>query len=373
MSLAPTLDKNLASSHRRPLRLGFLPLIDASPLIVAQELGLFARHGVRVELRREIGWATIREKIIYGELDAAHAPAPMLWSAQLGLGCPACDVLTALVLNLNGNAITLSRALWDAGVRDAASLGDHVRTQRNTREPLTFGMVFPFSSHHLLLREWLRTAGLDPDREVRLVVVPPAQMFRNLNARTIDGFCAGEPWNTLAVREGAGWCPTWSGAQQPGHMEKVLMVTRRFAETRADEHGRLVRALAEAATWCDEPQNREPLAAMLSAAPYLNLPTRVIAPALLGRFDCGNGRVEAVPDFVVFHRHDAGVPDANKALPLQRALAATGLIPAAVARDPELPRRLFRSDLHRDILNQHPHLHEIATPSDLRGSVSKTS
>src|ERR1043165_9741404 len=109
------------SVSRWPLRIGFLSLTDAAPFIVAEELGLFARHNLIVELRREIGWATIREKIIYGELDAAQAPAPMLWSAQLGLGCPNCDVLTALVLNQNGNAITLSRGLWEAGVRDAAS------------------------------------------------------------------------------------------------------------------------------------------------------------------------------------------------------------------------------------------------------------
>src|SRR4051812_10122930 len=171
--------------HRR-FRGGFFALTDAGPFVVAEGLCLFARHDLVVELRREIGWATIREKIIYGELDAAQAPAPMLWSAQLGLGCPPCDVLTALVLNLHGNAITLSRALWTAGVRDAATLRDHARLHR-PRQPLTFGVVFPFSSHHLLLRDWLRSAGLDPDRDVRIVVVPPGQMFRNLAAQTIDG------------------------------------------------------------------------------------------------------------------------------------------------------------------------------------------
>jgi two-component system, oxyanion-binding sensor len=351
--------------HHWPLRVGFLALTDAAPFIAAEELGLFARHNLIVELRREIGWATIREKIIYGELDAAQAPAAMLWSAQLGLGCPACDVLTALVLNLNGNAITLSRKLWDAGVRDAATLRDYVRSRR-TRDILTLGVVFQFSSHHLLLRRWLHTAGLEPDRDVRLVVVPPAQMFRNLAAQTIDGFCAGEPWNSLAVREGLGWCPTWSAALQPAHVEKVFMVTQRFAERRATEHAALVRALAEGATWCDEPQNRDKLAELLSEARYLNLAPRVIAPTLLGRFDCGNDRIESVPDFHVFHRGDANVPTVEKATALQRALGIAGLLAPAAAQNPELPRRLFREDLHREILN--PNLtHEIATPTHLRG------
>jgi ABC-type nitrate/sulfonate/bicarbonate transport system substrate-binding protein len=270
------------------------------------------------------------------------------------------------VLNLNGNAITLSRALWDAGVRDATSLRDHVRTRRS-RQPLTFGVVFQYSSHNVMLREWLRSAGLDPDRDVRIVVVPPAQMFRNLNAHTIDGFCAGEPWNTLAVREGTGWCPTWSAALHPLHVEKVLMVTKRFAETERDSHGRLVNALLEAAVWCDEPQNRERLAEFLSGAAYLNLPVRVIAPALLGKFDCGNGRIESVPDFHVFHRGDASVPKLDRAEAQQRALVAAGLLPAAAAQDNELPRRLFREDLHREIIIQHHHLNEIAKTSDLRG------
>lgn len=359
------------SSRTQPLRVGFLSLTDAAPFVVAHELGFFTRHEVKVDLRREIGWATIREKIIYGELDAAPAPAPMLWSAHLGLGCPPCDVQTALVLNANGNAITLSRALWEAGVRDGPSLREHARTRRS-RQPLTFGVVFPYSSHHLLLREWLLGSGLEPERDVRIVVVPPAQMFRNLSAHTIDGFCSGEPWNTLAIREGAGWCPAWSSALQPGQMEKVLMVTRRFAESRPTEHARLVRALVEAAAWCDEPQNREGLAELLASARYLNLPSRVITPALLGRFDCGHGRVEHVPDFIVFHRGDTSVPAVARARLLQDALGAAGLLSPSIAKDPELPRRLFREDLHREICTNHPHLNEIATPKDLRGVGSLT-
>src|SRR3954469_13991682 len=145
------------ATRLKPLRIGFLALTDAAPFAVAEHFGLFTRHGLNVELRREIGWATIREKIIYGELAAAHAPAPMLWSAQLGLGCPPCEVLTALVLSLHGNALTLSTALWNAGVRDGATLRQHARTER-VRRPLTFGVVFRFSSHHLLLLDWLRAA-----------------------------------------------------------------------------------------------------------------------------------------------------------------------------------------------------------------------
>ncbi|MBL9209490.1 MAG: ABC transporter substrate-binding protein [Opitutaceae bacterium] len=350
MSLPPsTAPATAPPGALRPLRVGYVALTAAAPLVAAQECGFFARHGIRVELCREIGWATMREKVVYGELDAAQAPAPMLWSMQLGLGCPPCDVLTALVLGAHGSALTLSRALWDAGVRDAVTLRAHVAAQRS-RLPLAFGVTFPFSSQHLLLLEWLRAARLHLERDARIVVVPPAQLFRHLNAGTIDGFYAGEPWNSLAVRDGLGWCPTWSAAQQAGHLDNVLLVTRRFAESRADDHGRLVRALAEATAWCDEPQHREPLAEMLSGAAYLNQPATVIGPTLLGRFDCGHGRIETAPHFHVFHRDETAVPTVEKANALQAALVSAALLPSQLPRDAGLARRLFREDLHRAIL-----------------------
>lgn len=345
------------------LRLGFAALTDAAPFVVAESRGFFTARGLHVELHREIGWATIRDKLAYGELDAVHAPAPMLWSAQLGLSCPPTDVLTALVLNLHGNAITLSQRLWERGIRNDAALREVARERRRNHQPLTLGVVFPFSSHHLLLRAWLRGAEIDPDNDVRIVVVPPAQVFRNLAAETIDGFCAGEPWNTFAVREGIGWSRLCSALQQPGHIEKVLMVTRRFAETRPQEHAALVGALHEACAWCDEPQNRPLLAEMLADRRFLNAPVRVIAPTLVGRFECGGDRTMPVPDFHVFHRGDANVPAPAKAERLQETLIEEGLIPADSA-NPELPRRLFREDLHREFLNQ---TNETVSTSDPRG------
>lgn len=357
----------LLKTPTRNLRLGFIALTDAAPIVVAGELGLFVKHGLRVELSREIGWATVREKIIYGELDATHAPAPMLWSAQLGIGCPPCEVLSAFVLNLNGSAFTLSTALWEAGVRDGATLRAHIR-ERRSRQPLTFGVVFQFSSHHLLIREWLRASNIDPERDVRIVVVPPAQMFRNLAAGTIDGYCVGDPWNSLAVREGIGWLAAWGSAQQPGMMEKVVMVTRRFATTRAAEHAALILALHEAAAWCEDPKNRERLADILSDARVLNVPTRVITPALSGRIDCGHGRIENVPDFHVFHRGDANAPSPAKGAIMQEALVAAGLLSPVVAT-PDLPRLLLREDLYRAALSHQTH--EILPTPELPGLVSK--
>jgi len=353
-----TMQKNTASLAPRPLRVGFLALTDAAPFAVAEEFGLFAKHGVRVQLSREVGWATIREKIVYGELDAAQAPAPMLWSTTLGIDSVACPVTTGLVLNLHGNALTLSERLWAAGVRNATTLRDEARRRSGERK-LTFGVVFNFSSHHLLLRSWLREGGINPERDVRIVVVPPAQMFRNLAAGTIDGYCAGEPWNSLAVREKIGWCPTWSAAQQPGHVEKVLMVTERFAETRMSEHAALIAALVEACTWCDEPANRESLAQLLARAGYINQSVRVISPALIGAFDCGHDQIEQVPDFHVFHAGQANLPSTAKATSIQHELIEATFLPAGSATA-HLPRRLFREDIFNHAICTHPS-HELVS------------
>ncbi len=336
---------SIATAPHR-LRLGFLALTDAAPLVAAQELGLFSHHGLSVQLSREAGWATVRDKIIFGELDAAPAPAPMLWAAQLGLGCAPAAVCTGLVLNLHGNAITLSNRLRAAGVHDTASLRVEALRRRGENK-LTFGVVFAFSAHHLQLCQWLRAAGLDLARDVRIAIVPPAQMFRNLAAGTLDGYCAGEPWGSLAVQQNEGWCPAWSAALAPGHVEKILMVRDDFAQRRAAEHTALIAALAAAARWCDAPHHRPQLAEMLASPVYLNLPARTIAPALLGRFDCGYGRVESVPDFHVFSRGDASAPTPARAESLQAELIAAGLVPRELA-DPGLPRRLFREDLYRE-------------------------
>jgi ABC-type nitrate/sulfonate/bicarbonate transport system substrate-binding protein len=330
------------------LRLGFLALTDAAPLVVAQEHGYFARRGLRVELSREVGWATIRDKVIYGELDAAHAPAPMLWAAQLGLDCAPADVCTGFIFNLHGAAITLSTRLWAAGVRDQSTLRETALRRRGENK-LTFGIMFPYSMHHVLLRQWLRAAHLDPERDVRIAVVPPAQMLRNLAGGTLDGYCAGEPWNSLAVQMGEGWCPVWSAALAPGHVEQVLMVRTAFAERRAAEHGRLISALAEAAAWCDAPDHRAELATLLSAPSWLDLPTNVVAPTLLGQFPCRADHTESVPDFHVFSRGDANAPTLDRAVLLQNELVAAGVLSRALL-SPGLPLRLFREDVYREAL-----------------------
>lgn len=341
-----------AASIGRPLRVGFIPLNDAAPIIVAHEHGFFRRHGLQVELSREVGWATIRDKVIYRELDAAHALGPMVIGTTLGLGCVPCDCLTALVLNTHGNCITLSEDLWKLGVRDAATMRDAIIEHRHERT-FIFGVVFNHSSHHILLCDWLRSGGIDPNKDVRIVIVPPPQLFRNLAAGTIDGYCVGDPWCSLAVREKIGWCAAISRELAPGHAEKVLMVRRDFAEQHSDEHLAMVAAISEAAELCETEAFRPELVELLARREYLNVPARVIHASLVGPFDLGHDRSVSAQDFIHFHADDgASDPTTAKANWIIERFTRHGLIPNGQSIPSDLARRTFRTDLYHRALRQ---------------------
>jgi two-component system, oxyanion-binding sensor len=328
----------------RKLRVGFVPLTDCAPLVMAHELGLFKKFGLNVTLSRELGWATIRDKIIHGELEAAHAVAGMPVAATLGLGSVPCDCLTALVLNLHGNAITLSEELWQSGVRDGKTLRAEINRLRREKM-FTFGVVAPFSSHNFLLRDWLTAAGIHPDLDVRIVVVPPPQMVANLKLGNLDGFCAGEPWNSVAVQSRVGWCVAASAELAPGHPEKVLMVRRDFAEKHDAEHVALAAALLEACEFCDTPDNREQIIATLARPAYVNVPAAALRRGFGAEFDFGHGEVRHVPNFCVFHRHSANEPSGDKAAWILQRLRASGLCADVSALNTELGRHIFRADI----------------------------
>ncbi|SRR5581483_3390931 len=327
-----------------PLRLGFVPLADCAPIAMARELGLFAKYGIEVELKREVGWATIRDKIIYGELEAAHAPAGMVVAATLGLGSIQTECLTGLVINLHGNAITLSQKLWSAGVHDGKSLREEIELQRGKKR-FVFGAAFTSSSHNFLLRLWLRAHGILADRDVQIVVVPPPQMCANLKGGHLDGYCVGEPWNSLAVMSKIGWVAATSAELSPSHVEKILMVRRTFAEEREIEHLALIAALVEACRFCDQPQNRDRIIETLAQPEYVGAPVQALRMSMKGTFDFGNGRNEKCADFHVFSRYGANEPTAEKASWVVQSLRDSGVLLDPTAIAPGGLPQMFRTDI----------------------------
>ena len=353
MPASPFTPRRPAAASR-PLRIGYVPLTDCAPLVVAHELGLFARHGLRVQLRREAGWATVREKMLHGELDASQAPASMVFEMSWGLGVVPVPTLTGLVTAHNGNAITLSNELWDLGVRDAYSLRRVVDKLRGQRR-FTFAGVLHFSSQHYLMRKWLRSGGIRPDVDVDITMLPPPQVHTCLREGHIDGYCVAEPWSSVGLLRGIGWCVTLTADFDPMHPEKVFLVRESFERERHDEHLRLIAALIEAARYCDEPRNRRNIATMLAQPGYIGVSREVLENALIGPFRMGMDHECDAANAIVFHRNDAGRPNEAKARWVLNEIAAHGLGRGLPELTGDEVREHFREDLYAAALGlMHP-------------------
>ena len=348
MRFAKIRPAGLPRSRSNRLRIGFVPTLDCATLIAAQELGLFTRHGLDVRLSREVGWATIREKLLHEELEAVATHASMLLSIYCGLGVVRRPCLTGLMLGSNGSAITLARRFWDQGVRDAASLGRLVR-QRAPDRTLTFGAVLELSSQHYLLRRWLASGGIDPSKDVRIVVIPSELIYESFAAGFLDGYCVAEPWNSAAVRNNTGWIAATSGELAHHHPEKVLLVLQEFAERRPEEHLRLLAALIEASVFCDDPANRPELVRMLAQPRYFDVPRDHLANSLVGPFSPGLGSASS-DNLIVFDARSVGDPSRIRASWIYDLVATLGKPAAAGALHPDVLPKVFRHDLYAEAM-----------------------
>ncbi|MDP1873190.1 CmpA/NrtA family ABC transporter substrate-binding protein [Phenylobacterium sp.] len=263
-----------------PLQLGFIPLVDAAPLIVAQEKGYFAAEGLSVSLSREGSWATVRDKVAAGALDGAHMLAPMVLASSLGIGSETKAMIAPIALNQGGAAVTLSTRL--AGEGEAGARLTHLvrRRQEEGASPLTLAAVYPFSLHNYLLRHWLAGLGLNPDVDVRLTVVPPPRTADLLGEGVIEGFCAGAPWNAVAEAAGVGQTVVRVSEVWPEAPDKVLGVTEFWAAANPAILQSLIRALAGAGVWAADPRNQRELVALLARQEFLDAGPEAITAGL---------------------------------------------------------------------------------------------
>ncbi len=326
--------------------LGFIPLIDCAPLLIAKEEGFFARHGLDVTLFREPSWANIRDKVAVGVLDGAHMLAAMPLAAALGLDPIAKPMVVGLSLNLNGNAITLSRAIVDrlGGIDpgqplDPARLKALIDSDRKAGgRRFVLASVFSFSSHNYLLRYWLASGGIDPDRDVRLVVVPPPQMVAQLAAGRIDGYCVGEPWNQRAAALGIGSIAADTRAVWSDHPEKVFAVGAEWAARHPEVHIALLRALIEAAAWVDAAENRARAARILARPDYVGVDEETLIRSLAG--------AGGASDNHMFFRHAASFPWRSHAEWLVTQMVRWRQAPD-LAASRAVAESVYRPDLYR--------------------------
>jgi ABC-type nitrate/sulfonate/bicarbonate transport system substrate-binding protein len=344
--------------EKRELTLGFVPLTDCAPLVVAREKGFFAKQGLSVELSRESSWANIRDKVCTGMLDGAQMLAAMpLASALDGSHCQ--PMVTALSLDLNGNAITVSKELYgrmlatgvgglDTAKGSARALKQVIDQERAEGRPeFTFAVVYPESSHNYLLRYWMADAGIDPDRDVRLTVVPPQQVGHYLRAGLIAGYCVGEPWNTYAVTEGLGRTLITSFDIWNNHPEKVFAVTRIWAQSNPNTHQAVVTALLEASAWLDDPANRRETCELLSQGRYVNAPVDVLEKSLTGTLQFSSDeKPRAAPDYNVFQRYAANFPWRSHALWFLSQMLRWGQVDGAIKPE-TIARAVYRPEVFR--------------------------
>ncbi|MDR5735309.1 CmpA/NrtA family ABC transporter substrate-binding protein [Caballeronia sp. LZ025] len=274
---SPVTPPSASLTPERPhVRLGFVALSDAAPLAAAALRDMGRRHGISIELCRQPSWAAVRDKLLSGELDAAHALYGLVYGVQLGIGGPQADMAVLMVLNRNGQAITLSNPLADAiergaSVKDAlASLG----------RPPVLAQTFPTGTHAMWLYYWLATQGVHPLSDVRSVVIPPPRMADALVEGALDGFCAGEPWHAVAEARGAGRTVVHTSKIWPDHPEKVFACRRDFVALYPNTARALIRMMLDACEWVDAQEHRLEIADALAASGLVGVPRELIASRL---------------------------------------------------------------------------------------------
>lgn len=351
--------------EQRTLRAGFIPLMDASILIVAAELGFAEQEGLRLELVRDVTWANVRDRLAFRQFDIAHMLSPMPVASMLGLGSNPSPTIAPFSLGRGGNAITLSVRIFErmkalTGLADdadalatARALAALLADMRARGEPVpTLGMTYPFSSHNYEFRYWLAAGGIDPDRDVKLVVVPPPLTSDALAAGAIDGFCVGAPWNMIASEKGAGRIVAAKQDIWPLAPEKVLGMRPDWADANADSVARLIIALDRAARWCDDAAHHNELADILSAPEYIAAPTSIIRRVLSGEFSLdARGAKRVVPDYFLFHRGAANYPRPDQASWIYSQMIRWGqaeFSTDSLAR----AKSAFRPDLYRAALGR---------------------
>ncbi|HSI00194.1 MAG TPA: CmpA/NrtA family ABC transporter substrate-binding protein [Reyranella sp.] len=338
----------MADPERPKLKVGFIPIIDCAPVVLAEELGAFERQGLEVEVRREVSWANVRDKLALGVLDASHMLAPLPLAVTLGLSSVSVPLVNVMTLQVNGNALTLSQSLWremEQAAPDlvasghaalvAKALAAVVRKRAAAGAPqVVLASVFSHSAQNYMVRLWLASGGIDPDRDVRMVVVPPPHTVAHLSGGAIDGYCVGEPWNQRAAVLGIGRIALVGPDIWKGMPEKVLGTTEAWAEKNPGTLKALIKALLEACRWLDEPDNRAEAARLLSSPRYLNTPAEVLARTL------------DLPDFHIFHRNHANFPWRSHADWFLKQMVRWGQaapsIDIAATSD-----RVYRTDLYR--------------------------
>jgi len=274
--------------EKTEVKIGFIPLTDCASVVMAAELGIDKKYGVKIVPSKEASWPGVRDKLVNGELDFAHVLYGLIYGVQLGIGGPKKDMAVLMTLNRNGQAITLSKKLADAGAVDGTSLA---KVMAATPREYTFAQTFPTGTHAMWLYYWMAANGIHPMKDGKVITVPPRQMVANMRVGNMDGFCVGEPWNHRAIIDGIGVTATTTQDIWKDHPEKVLGTTAEFVQKYPNTARAVTAAILEAGRWIDGGlQNKNKMAETIAQRAYVNTSVDAINQRILGRYQNGMGK-----------------------------------------------------------------------------------
>ena len=369
-----TSSTTMLEIEKPQLTFGFIKLTDMAPLAIAKELGYFEDEGLFVTIEAQANWKNVLDRVIDGQLDGSHMLAGQPIAAQAGFGKQA-ELVTPFSMDLNGNAITVSNAVWsemkphvkkDADGKPvhpikADALKPVVNSYKNEGKPFKMGMVFPVSTHNYEIRYWLAAAGIHPgmytadnvvgqvDADVLLSVTPPPQMPATLDAGTIHGYCVGEPWNQQAVFKQIGVPVVTNYEIWKNNPEKVFVMTKKFVEENPNTAVAVTKALIRAGKWLDNPDNRAKAVGILSMSDYVGADSTVIANSMTGTFEFEKGDKRSLPDFNVFYKYNATYPFYSDAVWFLTQMRRWGQITESKEDSwyEETAKKVYRPDIWR--------------------------
>jgi nitrate/nitrite transport system substrate-binding protein len=336
----------------RDMRFGIIALTDCASIVMAHELGLFKKFGINSVISKEASWAVIRDKLSLGENQATHMLIGMPLASTMGLaGSPVKPMVIPWLLNRNGQAITLNNKLKAAGAKTPTQIKPLADKAKAAGEPLTFAMTFPPGTHAMWVRYWLASGGINPDRDVTLITIPPAQMVANMKVDKMDGFCVGEPWNNRAIEDGIGFTAVTTQQLWKDHPEKVCAFTEEFASKNPKTVKAVLKALHLASVELDKMENRAKFAEVIARPAYVNCPPSTILERLMGKYEYGDGRVEQDPNFMIFSNRNCNYPQQIYAKWWLTQFRRWGM----VKTEPDyngIPKRVLRSDIYLEAMKE---------------------
>ena len=357
-------DTSVSARVGGQIKLGFIPLTDCASVVMAHELGLYAKHGVDVVVEKQASWPVVRDKLASGELHGAHCLFGMPFATASRVSDLRGDPLRiAMVLNNNGQATTLSSKTFGGkvGYGDLAAFKKAVDAARATKEP-TFAMTFPGGTHDVWLHLMLASSGIDP-RSVKIKPIPPPQMVANMEAGNMDGYNVGEPWGGVAAKRGVGFTFIATQDLWKHHPEKALVVGATFARERREDLKKVMLAILEASAWLDDMGNRAKAAAIVGKQQYVNAPSDVIDARLAGRYDLGGGlgTKTFTDDMMLFHRKgDTNFPRVAHGIWFLTQYARFGRLTALPPNAEEIARTVIMQELYAEVAKEAG----IAVPTD---------